>query len=96
MVRPGGKANGSTRESWTGGPIDPAGSCPAEASYYAVQVARAKGETAIVCVQSRQAHEAGSAFYRANHHVWLAESIPPMYLALADEAGHLRNEDNIW
>lgn len=47
---------------------------------YAASVGTVKGETCILRVRARLAHEAGVPFYRANSHVWLTNEIPAAFL----------------
>ena len=42
---------------------------------YAGDVAMGKGLGVILVIKARQAHECGLRFRRANHHVWLAETV---------------------
>ena len=42
-----------------------------------------RGKPVLLNVDAGKAHRDGVRFYRANESFWLADSIPPIYLALA-------------
>ncbi len=50
---------------------------------YAAGVGYAAGDTRVLLVRARAAHDAGVAFYRANAHIWLVAGVPPEYLTMS-------------
>lgn len=51
----------------------------------ASQVATAKGGGRVLSVRAKHASEAGTTFFQANTHVWLARSIAPAFLSLSND-----------
>lgn len=56
----------------------------------AMQVGRRKADAPIILtVNAAQAHGSGVAFYRGNDRVWLADVIPPSFIAELEEGSHV-------
>jgi putative RNA 2'-phosphotransferase len=52
---------------------------------YAEQIATTKAGGLVLLIQAEQAHAQGVCFRRANHHVWLAESVPPAFIEVQED-----------
>lgn len=49
--------------------------------------ARKEGQTVVLEIRAGEAYQSGVAFYRGNEMVWLADFIPPRFIATPDSQG---------